>query len=184
MTSMIEIDDDLFDLLKQHAEPFVDTPSDVLRRLLGDLSGSAQAKQATSTGSAAHAMGTPARRRSTKGQKGKTRREGVKRRRAPSDALLSEKAYELPLLDVLDTAGGRLPTREAVAAVGKRVADQLMPMDHDVMDQGQERWESRVQFTRLRLVEAGLLEKNSPRGVWEISDAGRERLKRGAAVAA
>ena len=175
MTSTIEIDDDIFELLKRHAEPFVDTPSDVLRRLLSDLPGSTQAK---------HMGGAPTRRRSAKGQRGNARKEGVKRRRAPSNALLSEKAYELPLLDVLDTAGGRLPTREAVAAVGERVADQLMAMDHDVMDQGQERWESRVQFTRLRLVEAGLLEKNSPRGVWEISDAGRERLKRSAAVAA
>jgi hypothetical protein len=184
MTSTIEIDDDLFELLKQHAEPFVDTPNDVLRRLLGDLSGSTQAKQVASTGRALPAAGAPARRRSAKGQKDNARKGSVKRRRAPSNALLSEKAYELPLLDVLDKAGGRLPTREAVAAVGERVADQLMPMDHDVMDQGQERWEMRVQFTRLRLVEAALLEKKSPRGVWEISDAGRERLKRSAAVAA
>jgi negative regulator of replication initiation len=29
----IEIDDDLLELLKGHAEPFVDTPNDVLRRL-------------------------------------------------------------------------------------------------------------------------------------------------------
>lgn len=184
MTSTIEIDDDLFDLLKQHAEPFIDTPSDVLRRLLGDVSGSTQAKQAACTRRALPAAGAPTRRRSAKGQKDNARKGSVKRTRAPSNALLSEKAYELPLLDVLDTAGGRLPTREAVAAVGEHVADQLMPMDHDVMDQGQERWESRVQFTRLRLVEAGLLEKNSPRGVWEISDAGRERLKRSAAVVA
>jgi hypothetical protein len=183
MTS-IEIDDDLFDLLKEHAEPFIDTPSDVLRRLLGDVSGSTQAKQAACTRRTLPAASAPTRRRSAKGQKANAPKGSVKRTRAPSNALLSEKAYELPLLDVLDTAGGRLPTREAVAAVGERVADQLMPMDHDVMDQGQKRWESRVQFTRLRLVEAGLLEKNSPRGVWEISDAGRERLKRSAAVAA
>jgi len=182
MSCKIEIDDDLFELLKQHAEPFVDTPSDVLRRLLSESRG-VQARRLAPTERSLPSGKKPARRHRAKSQEA-DRKEDIKRRRAPSNALLSEKAYELPLLDVLDAAGGRLPTREAVAAVGERVADQLMPMDHDVMDQGQERWESRVQFTRLRLVEAGLLKKDSPRGVWEISDAGRERLKHSAPVAA
>lgn len=176
MPSTIEIDDDLFELLKRHAEPLVDTPSDVLRRLLANLPRSTQVQQQRSVGTAAATV--PTRRQKAKSEKDTTRKARGKHRRAPSNALLSEKAYELPLLDALAGAGGRLPTREAVAAVGQRVADQLMPMDHHVMDHGQERWESRVQFTRLRLVEAGLLEKNSPRGVWEISDAGREHLKR------
>jgi len=183
MRATIEIDDDLLELLKRHAEPFVDTPNDVLRRLLLDPDASIPANQPASKKLAATAIG-PTARAGSKLRKTTTRKKPVKRRRAPSNALLSEKAYELPLLDALEAAGGRLPTREAVAAVGERVTNKLMPMDHDVMDQGQERWEMRVQFTRLRLVEAGLLEKNSPRGVWEISDTGREHLKRSAAVAA
>jgi Mrr N-terminal domain/SeqA protein N-terminal domain len=180
---MIEIDEDLFELLKQHAEPFVDTPSDVLRRLLSYQPGGVQARRLASTDRISPSVDPPARRPKTRSQ-ANTRRGDIRRRRAPSNALLPERAYELPLLEALGTAGGRLPTREAVAAVGERVADQLMPMDYDLMDQGQKRWESRVQFARLRLVEAGLLKKDSPRGVWEISDAGRERLKRGGTVAA
>ena len=39
MSPTIRIDDDVFDELKKHAEPLVDTPNTVLRRLLG-LSGS------------------------------------------------------------------------------------------------------------------------------------------------
>lgn len=31
----IEIDEDVWNLLKKHAEPFIDTPNNVLRRLLG-----------------------------------------------------------------------------------------------------------------------------------------------------
>ena len=34
MSPTIRIDDDVFDELKKHAEPFVDTPNTVLRRLL------------------------------------------------------------------------------------------------------------------------------------------------------
>jgi hypothetical protein len=54
-------------------------------------------------------------------------------------------------------------------------------MAESLPDRSAKMW---VEVTRLRLVEAGLLEKNSPRGVWEISDAGRERLKCSTAVAA
>src|SRR5439155_10026585 len=35
MSPTIKIDDGVFDELKKHAEPFVDTPNSVLRRLLG-----------------------------------------------------------------------------------------------------------------------------------------------------
>ena len=35
MSPEIELDQDIFDFLKTKAEPFVDTPSSVLRRLLG-----------------------------------------------------------------------------------------------------------------------------------------------------
>lgn len=176
----IEIDDDLLELLKRHAEPFVDTPNDVLRRLLLD-----EREPATEHRPARDQPGEGASRASRpKRGRGKPNKNPAARKRAPSGALLSEHAYELPLLAALDAAGGRMPTREAVAAVGERIGDQLMPMDHDVLEHGRERWEMRVQFVRLRLVEAGLLEKESPRGVWEISDAGRERLKHSAAVTA
>ena len=40
------------------------------------------------------------------------------------------------------------------------------------------RWKNRVQFVRLRLVQAGLVEKDSPRGVWEITPEGRDRIER------
>lgn len=175
----IEIDDDLLELLKRHAEPFVDTPNDVLRRLLFDEDEPSTSSRAGESRSGSSARGVGAKRGRDKPSKKPTARK-----RAPSGALLSEHAYELPLLEALEAAGGRMPTREAVAAVGERIGSQLMPMDHDVLEHGRERWEMRVQFVRLRLVEAGLLEKESPRGVWEISDAGRERLKHSAAVAA
>jgi hypothetical protein len=178
----IDIDDDLLDLLKQHAEPFVDTPNDVLRRLL--LSRTEPVSDRRSGEGKARAGGPAQATSTSKSQRVKSGKKASVRKRAPSGALLSEHAYELPLLAALDGAGGRLPTREAVAAVGEHIADQLMPMDHDVLDHGRERWEMRVQFVRLRLVEAGLLEKDSPRGVWEISEAGRERLRHSPTVAA
>ena len=190
MTPSIEIDDDVFALLKEHAEPFVDTPNDVLRRLLVDAPNVRPRNNQSPKPGIAIPSGRRKRdsaaniaaARATKASDG-TRKRGPKRKRARSADLLSEEAYELPILRVLDEGGGRLPTSEAVAAVGEIVADQLKPMDHDVQDNGRERWEMRVQFTRLRLVERKLLKTDSPRGIWEISDAGREHLQRRAMAA-
>ena len=103
MKATIEIDDDVLKLLKRHAEPFVDTPNDVLRRLLLDPAAYISANQAASKKLTAATI-RPAARTRSKLQKTTTRKKPVKRRRAPSSALLSEKAYELPLLDVLDAA--------------------------------------------------------------------------------
>ena len=45
-----------------------------------------------------------------------------------------------------------------------------------VLDSGLLRWKNRVQFVRLKLVQAGQVTKGSPRGVWEITSAGRDRV--------
>ena len=40
------------------------------------------------------------------------------------------------------------------------------------------RWKSRVAWRRFHLVQLGLLERNSPRGTWEVSEEGRDALVR------
>jgi hypothetical protein len=174
----IEIDDAVYDELKRHAEPFVDTPNTVLRRLL-DLPARPSSPELTEASlefAGLRAAPRPADKVSPK----RTRRAkapGRKRRtRAPAHSLLPDTEYELPILRVLSDAGGRLPTREAVAAVGTLVRDRLTDLDQEETPNGGLRWQSRIQFKRLQMVKDGLLIAGSPRGVWEISDAGRAKL--------
>ena len=62
-------------------------------------------------------------------------------------------------------------------AVGDQVRDRLIPGDLEPTGNGHEiRWEMRVHFARLRMKQRGLLKADSPRGTWEISDAGRHYL--------
>jgi len=70
-------------------------------------------------------------------------------------------------------------TSEVIVEVGKLVGDQLTALDRERLETGDIRWHKRVQFTRLRLVERGLVKKDSPRGVWEITDDGRRALTAG-----
>jgi hypothetical protein len=163
----IEIDDETFEFLKQNAEPLVDSPSTVLRRLLELDRNPTEPTSLSKPAQEARAPRPPKR-------KGKRRSK-----RARSGSLLPETEYELPILEVLERHGGRAPSREVVAEVGKIVEQKLTEVDRENLASGGLRWENRVHFTRLRLVEQGLLEKDSPRGVWEISDAGAARARRG-----
>jgi hypothetical protein len=69
-----------------------------------------------------------------------------------------------------------MPTSEVVASVGELVKDMLLPADLETLGK-KPRWEGRVQFTRLQLIRDGLMKKDSPRGVWEITGAGEKKVK-------
>ncbi|HEY5287197.1 MAG TPA: winged helix-turn-helix domain-containing protein [Solirubrobacteraceae bacterium] len=90
---------------------------------------------------------------------------------------MPEMEYRYPILRVISDNGGRVPTSEAVAAVGELVKDKLLPADLEMLGK-KPRWEARAQFTRLRLIEEGLMKKDSPRGVWEITNEGEEAVKK------
>ena len=177
MSPTIRIDDDVFDELKKHAEPFVDTPNTVLRRLLnlGDV-GSAEST----------AWGRPRLRTSRKRSKPHQFGEGgagdasaapatkARGRRGRRPARSShESAYELPMLEIISEHGGRAAAREVLDELETRLNGQLTEVDRQELASGDVRWRNRAQFVRLRLVEQGDMVKDSPRGIWEISDQGR-----------
>jgi hypothetical protein len=175
----IEIDDDVYERLRTAAEPFVDTPNSVLRRLLG-LDGlssdGATLSAAAKIGSARSSTTLSASPSSTRSRKrGKKKTAG--RDRAPSGSILPEDHYEVPLLQALVDAGGSAPTREIVDAVGKKLDGRLTDIDRQTLTSGAIRWENRIQFVRLKLIERGWMEKDTPRGVWAISDEGRKQLE-------
>lgn len=181
MSNQIDVDDDVFGVLKSQAEPFVDTPNSVLRRLLRlDPSGPpAENVSPRPTTGAQGFVGTRKRATSTKGKpkrKAPSKRTASKRTRAARGTLLPEDRYEAPLLRVLVNAGGQAPYRNVVDAVGRELKSLLMPADFETLDSGTVRWQSRLQFVRLRLIERGYLDRETPRGIWGITDLGRKAL--------
>lgn len=164
----VEIDDEVWEELKAHAEPLVDTPNTVLRRVLG-LSATEDARTAS------EAVWPQGARRVDRGDENGRRRPPT--RRAPMGSLLPESAYESPILRALAARGGSAPARDVVNAVGEMVADRFTELDREKLANGGQRWQSRVQFTRLRLKERGLIKSGSPRGLWELAEAGEELVK-------
>lgn len=181
MVPTLRVDDDVYEELKSHAEPFVDTPNSVLRRLLGLDSAPSEIAGPTNMDEVDNERppeppavvpqqprGRTARRRGGKGS--------AKRTRAPAGALLPEDDYEVPLLRALDELGGSAPSRQVIDRVGELLKDSLTDLDRDTLPSGGIRWQSRVQFVRLRLIQQGLMLKETGRGIWAVSDAGRSFL--------
>jgi hypothetical protein len=177
MSPHIELDQEIFEFLQTKAEPFVDTPNTVLRRLLGlDSAGTGTTNRVV----AANPSVDVPKPSGTKGtRKVKKSATTTKRTRAAAGTLLPEERYELPLLKALADAGGQAPYRDVVDAVGRELKDDLLPADFEHLHSGAVRWQSRLQFVRLRLIERGYLDKNAPRGVWTITDAGSSALAEG-----
>lgn len=153
----IQIDDEVWAKLQAAAEPLVDTPNTVLRRKLG-LDGERPLPDVTG------GLALAARRQRAD--------------RAPIGSLLPESAYELPIMRALAERGGSAPAREIVSAVGEMVAPRLTALDLEPLPNGGHRWESRVQFARLRMKQRSLIKSGSPRGLWELSEAGAAELAR------
>ncbi|HEY8777857.1 MAG TPA: winged helix-turn-helix domain-containing protein [Gaiellaceae bacterium] len=166
----IQIDDDVFSVLKSNAEPFVDTPNSVLRRLLGMAAGAnGSTPEVFPETEPRESYRRQGRRRRPKGRVGESKR-------AQSGTILPHDGYELPILAIVDEHGRRAPTREVLDELGKRLEKDLMPADYEKLASGDIRWRNRAQFVRLRLIERGDMKKDSPRGLWEITDQGRDRL--------
>jgi hypothetical protein len=90
-----------------------------------------------------------------------------------------ESAYYLPILRVLDQMGGSGKVAEVLERVGKVMKSVLKPVDYAPLASGPDnpRWRNAAQWARNSMIRDGLLKADSPRGVWEISDKGRQTLR-------
>ena len=91
-----------------------------------------------------------------------------------------EKAYYHPILQALVEAGGKLSMKDTLERVKQLMQAVLKEVDFEPLSSDPEtpRWRNTAQWARDRLVRKGLLKSDSPRGIWEITDAGRAWLER------
>ena len=178
MAPQVEIDDDILAELKRHAEPFVDTPSTVLRRLLGLGAPNGATNSPSGTGSGQRVPAMTAQRRGHSSKAKGARSKSPRMPRAKTGTILSEDEYDIPILEILADHGGRAASREVLDELETRLGGKLTTVDREELATGDVRWRNRAQFVRLRLVKQGDMVSDSPRGVWEISQQGRERTRR------
>lgn len=145
----IEVDGEVIDAIKGAAEPFVDNPNRVLRRLLG-----LPAIEHDRT--APLPSNTP---------------------RAPRGALLPLGEFDVPILRAISDAGGSAPRKAVRDAVGMELSDRLTDLDWKPLGSGRIRWEARLDQARNQLIKRGLLESRAT-GLWTLTEAGADYLDR------
>lgn len=90
-----------------------------------------------------------------------------------------EDAFRTPILEALVELGGSADINKVLDLVGTKMEGTLNKYDRQRMpsDPTLVRWRNTAQWCRVVLVEEGLLQPDSPRGLWEISPEGRRALQ-------
>jgi DNA primase len=93
-----------------------------------------------------------------------------------------EEKFIMPILESIIELGGRAKVKDVL----ERVHDKMKGIlnEHDYKPLKKEKlWENTARWARMMMVEKGLLAKDSPKGIWEITEEGRkyyeEKKKKG-----
>lgn len=151
----IRVDPEVFEGLQRLAQPFVDSPSAVIRRLLED-------------------KGVLPRR-------GESTQPARPRAEAAPEALTPQPVYEAYLLWALASRlGGRAHKRDATHEVVKRMMQDghIGAADQELVATGETKAENTITWARNALKERGLISRTAPRGIWELTPEGSQAAKK------
>ncbi len=115
----------------------------------------------------------------------KPSRRKKRHHRLRNGSLTPKSAYFLPILQSLAHAGGSAPSSDVIRRVGQVMQGTLQDVDYQPIPSNPDcpRWQKVTTWARMDLVKQGLLGGASPRGIWELTDAGRSALAAGAVSA-
>ena len=90
-----------------------------------------------------------------------------------------EEAYYRPILEALQTLGGSAQVGQVLDRVLQSMRGTLKDVDYEPLasEPDMPRWKNTAQWARNSMVKEGLLRADSPRGVWQISEAGIRFLR-------
>ena len=151
----IRVDTEVWKELQKRAEPLVDNPNSVLRRILGLSNANARDQRGNGHSSSAAAV-------------------GPRRHRAIPGTILAGTEYRQPIVDTLASMGGEARRAEVLKSVYEIVKDRLTAIDRQAVPSGSDiRWKKRASWEAYNMAEDGLLDRNAPNGIWRLADAGR-----------
>ncbi len=89
-----------------------------------------------------------------------------------------EEAYYKPILQALLELGGSERMSVTLDRVEEIMRGTLKDVDYEPLSSSPDtlRWRNAAQWARNTMVNEGFLKKDSPRGIWEISEKGRKFL--------
>lgn len=89
-----------------------------------------------------------------------------------------EQVFRQPILQALVEMEGAGTMADVLVKVHSKIQGRLKDVDYQPLasEPDMPRWRNTAQWARAGMVKEGLLKNDSPRGIWEISDAGRRFL--------
>jgi hypothetical protein len=92
-----------------------------------------------------------------------------------NNKITPELIYQILILKILVSQGGSAETNRIMEIIWRDYRDKLSEKDRmDYEISKEPRWKNHVRFTRQHLIDIGYLVNNSPRGIWEITEEGRQ----------
>jgi restriction system protein len=90
-----------------------------------------------------------------------------------------ESAFYCPILQALIDLGGSAKRSDVFLILEQSMRSILKPVDYQTLssEAQQMRWQNSAQWARNLMLKDGLLQSNSPPGLWEISEKGRAFLR-------
>ena len=142
----ITVSTETFSALQSLAQPLIDTPDSVIKRLL-----KAHQHNELNQTVASKEIGTSrtVNPQSLRGQ------------------ITPRRLYKKLLMQVLQAAGGELEAQTAIQRVGKLMTEKFKSNDLELLKNGEPRWENAVRFARQELVSEGKLD-GSRYGFWKL----------------
>ncbi len=172
---VIRISDEVMNMLKIFAEPLVDTPDTVLRKILDDYG---KMKEI-----ADHGKSVPFPR--ANGPLRVSLPRSIPSNMLPSrDRNIEVKLYAKSveryarwIIAALGNIGGNARAEEVTNHIRKVFGQEFTEWDRETISSGQTRWEKHVHWARFYMARSGLLNGNAPRGVWELTEKGKTFYK-------
>lgn len=156
---IVELTEEAYSRLHAHSQSFEDSPEAVIVRLLDEMErddDDPPAAASVPSSSGPRPSGSPLR--------------------AAPGSLVPLPEYWVPILRFLEEQEGSAHSNDVLEAIGEEMSEVLTDKDRQLLRSGAIRWRNRARFARLRMKERGLLRSTSPRGVWEITEEGRQFL--------
>jgi hypothetical protein len=86
---------------------------------------------------------------------------------------VSREEYQTVILETLMELGGRGRVGNVLDMVFERLKDRMTDDDLEKLPSGDARWRKNAQWARYFMVKEGLLNPNSPHGIWEVTEEGK-----------
>jgi len=93
-----------------------------------------------------------------------------------------EEKFIIPILESIIELGGRAKVKDVLERVHDKMKGILNKYDYETVSSDkksgkkskEKRWKNTARWARKTMVEKGLLAKDSPKGIWEITEKGRK----------